>query len=97
MTEEVFDPIDLAVNVAVNVKVDIIVDEEVELTTDIKFKPSLNESVNKPVHFLAKTEEVPTKQPDEFISFSFDVEVFSSIVLVAEHYGFEGLSSRFLG
>ncbi|KAH1046273.1 hypothetical protein J1N35_037057, partial [Gossypium stocksii] len=54
--------------------VDIAVDINIALTTNIKLKLFLNESVVEPIHFLAKIEQVPTKETKKFISFSFDDE-----------------------
>ncbi|KAK5794597.1 hypothetical protein PVK06_035836 [Gossypium arboreum] len=66
ITENVSDPIDIGVDVAAEIKI--------ALTTNIKLKSFLNESVVEPIHFLAKIKEVPTKETEKFILFSFDNE-----------------------
>ncbi|KAK5835535.1 hypothetical protein PVK06_011226 [Gossypium arboreum] len=63
MIEGVADPIDINIEVAI----DEIVDVEVALTTNIKLKPFLIESVNELTHFLAIIEEMSYEEVDEFI------------------------------
>ncbi|KAH1114810.1 hypothetical protein J1N35_008188 [Gossypium stocksii] len=58
-TEEIFDLINMEIDVELEVE---------------ELQPIMNESVKESIHFLAITDEVPTKEMDEFISFSFDEE-----------------------
>ncbi|KAH1122284.1 hypothetical protein J1N35_005444 [Gossypium stocksii] len=51
----------------------IVVDVELELEVE-ELQTILNESVNRPIHFLAITNEVPTKKTGKFVSFSFGDE-----------------------
>ncbi|XP_016679302.1 uncharacterized protein [Gossypium hirsutum] len=60
MAEVVSDPIGVATNIGLTV------------ATDTKLQPILSESVKEPIHFLAIVGKVPTKEVEEFISFSFD-------------------------
>ncbi|KAH1096935.1 hypothetical protein J1N35_013856 [Gossypium stocksii] len=62
--EEIFD----LTNIDVDIKV------EIELTTNFELQLILSETVDESIHFLAITEEVPAKEINEFISFSFDEE-----------------------
>ncbi|KAH1097361.1 hypothetical protein J1N35_014282 [Gossypium stocksii] len=68
ITEEIFDPI------KIDIEVEVVVDVEVQLTTNLELKPILNERVDESIHFLAIIEEVLTKEIDEFILFSFNEE-----------------------
>ncbi|KAK5802169.1 hypothetical protein PVK06_029752 [Gossypium arboreum] len=60
------------ISVETNIIVDATTDVKVEITTNIELKSILNESVEKAIHFLAIAEKVPTKEIDEFNSFSSD-------------------------
>ncbi|KAK5826162.1 hypothetical protein PVK06_021074 [Gossypium arboreum] len=53
-------------------EVDIAVELEVALKTSTELQPVLNESVEKTIHFLAKTKEVPTEGVNGFIPFLYD-------------------------
>ncbi|KAH1083400.1 hypothetical protein J1N35_023161 [Gossypium stocksii] len=66
VVEIVCDPIDITAKLTIKVEV------EDQLTTNIELEPMLYESVEKLIHFLAIKENVPTKEVDEFDSFSFD-------------------------
>ncbi|KAH1121956.1 hypothetical protein J1N35_005116 [Gossypium stocksii] len=69
ITEGVFDPINIKVDVEVVVVVDV------EVTTNMKLQPILCKTVDEPIHFLAIVREMPTKEFNEFLSFSFHEEV----------------------
>ncbi|KAK5775325.1 hypothetical protein PVK06_043202 [Gossypium arboreum] len=55
-----------AVSDPIHEETDIIVD----VTTNMEFKPILNESVEEPINFLAIAENVLAEEVDEFNSFS---------------------------
>ncbi|KAK5845256.1 hypothetical protein PVK06_001421 [Gossypium arboreum] len=63
---EVFDPINI------DIQVEVVIDVEVERTTNLELKPILNEIVDELIHFMAITEEVSIEEIDEFIMFSFE-------------------------
>ncbi|KAH1107466.1 hypothetical protein J1N35_011234 [Gossypium stocksii] len=66
IVQMVSNPIDIVIELTINVK------GKDELTTNMEVKLILNESVEKPIHFLAIVETVPTNEVEEFDSFSFD-------------------------
>ncbi|KAK5795139.1 hypothetical protein PVK06_036397 [Gossypium arboreum] len=68
ITKSVSDPI----NVEIDITVDLVSDVKVKVTTNMELKPILNKRVEKPIHFLAIAEKVPTEEVDEFNSFSSD-------------------------
>ncbi|KAK5793855.1 hypothetical protein PVK06_035018 [Gossypium arboreum] len=61
----IIEAISNIIDIAANVTVDVEVTDN--LTTTMELKLILNESVEDPIHFLAKIEEVPTEEVEEFI------------------------------
>ncbi|KAH1046460.1 hypothetical protein J1N35_037244 [Gossypium stocksii] len=66
MKKSVSDPTDIEVDVKVVVAVKVVI------TTNLEIQSFLSESVDELIHFLAIVGEMPTKEIDEFVSFSFN-------------------------
>ncbi|KAK5811925.1 hypothetical protein PVK06_027313 [Gossypium arboreum] len=64
ITKVVFD--------SINIDIDVVVDGAI--ITNLELKLILNESVDEPIQFLTITEEVPSKEINEFFTFSFEEE-----------------------
>ncbi|KAK5836026.1 hypothetical protein PVK06_011765 [Gossypium arboreum] len=68
VTEDHKDELNIVETSRYTVKVEV----RDELNINMELKPIVNKNVKEPIHFLAKEEEIPIREAEEFDSCSFD-------------------------